>query len=74
MRSFVHLLSSARLGRLNRRRKRFLRPFIFFGTVAFSIFLGFKIANLIGSVVAFVLIMMAWIAVAACMIAKDPQE
>lgn len=54
--------------------KRSLRLFIFLGTIALGIVLGYEIAGWIGGVVAFVWIMVTWAAVAACMMAKDPEE
>jgi glucose-6-phosphate-specific signal transduction histidine kinase len=54
--------------------KRFLRLFIFLGTVALAVVLGYEVGGWIGSVVAFMWIMVTWAAVAACMIAKDPEE
>jgi glucose-6-phosphate-specific signal transduction histidine kinase len=54
--------------------KRFLRLFIFLGTVALAVVLGYEVGGWIGGVVAFVWIMVTWAAVAACMITKDPKE
>jgi hypothetical protein len=54
--------------------KRFIRLYIFLGTVALAVILGYELAGWIGFAIAFVLMMMSWTAVAACMMAKDPEE